>query len=155
MYVRSAFACIEGLTFRLKEIAYAAHQARKCVFSEGELSRIKEEKFLPFIDNIEFTLRITARAIASEHKLAVGDNEWDLLRKASKIRNRLMHPKTTSDLLVSVDELHFVGRAFEWLSVQLVELIFGMRKKKTPELEELYQKFQQHRQRRGLRTRVN
>jgi hypothetical protein len=57
--------------------------------------------------------------------------------------------------MIEQDELHIVGRAFEWLSVQIVELIFGMRKTKTPEIEELYQKVQQHRQRRGLRTRVN
>jgi len=156
MYVRSAFACIEGMTYRLKEIAHSAHNRQKCAFSEKEVSLIKEKPpFLPFMDNIEFVFRITARAIDSEHKLAVGDNEWDLLRKASKIRNRLTHPKTTRDLSVSVDEIHVVGRAFDWLSVQIVELMFGLRKPKTPEIERLYREFQQRKKRRGFITRVN
>lgn len=155
MYVRSAFACIEGMTYRLKQVAHAAHNSKKCTFSEKELPLIKEEKFLRFMDNIEFVFKITARAIDSEHKLAVGDNEWDLLRKASKIRDRLTHPKTTRDLFVSVDELHIVGRAFDWLSVQIVELLFGLKAPKTLEIERLYREFQERKQRRGFITRVN
>lgn len=155
MYVRSSFACIEGMTYRLKQVAHAAHKSKKCTFSEKEVPLIKEEKFLRFMDNIEFVFKITARAIDSDHKLAVGDNEWDLLRRASKIRDRLMHPKTTRDLFVSVDELHIVGRAFDWLSVQIVELMFGLRESKTPEIEQLYREFQERKQRRGFITRVN
>lgn len=155
MYVRSAFACIEGMTYRLKQVAHAAHNSKKCTFSEKEVSFIKEEKRLRFMDNIEFVFKITARAIDSEHRLAVGDNEWDLLRKASKIRDRLTHPKTTRDLFVSVDELHIVGRAFDWLSVQIVELMFGLRAPKTLEIERLYREFQERKQRRGFIKRVN
>jgi hypothetical protein len=127
MYVRAAFACIEGIMYRLKQVANAAHNSKKCSFSAKEIAVIREELFLRFMDNIEFVFRITARAIDSEHRLAVGDNEWDLMRKASKIRNRLTHPKTSSDLSVSVEELHIVGRSFDWLSVQMVELMFGLR----------------------------
>lgn len=155
MYVRSAFACIEGMTYRLKQIAQAAHDSKRCAFSEKELSLIREESHQPFMQNIEFAFKITARAIDSEHELAVGDNEWDLLRRASRIRNRLMHPKTTRDLSVSVDELHIVGRAFDWLSVQIVELMFGLRAPKTLEIERLYREFPERKQRRGFITRVN
>jgi hypothetical protein len=155
MYVRAAFACIEGMMYRLKEVAHAAHNSKKCSFSGKELALIKEESFLRFMDNIEFVFSITARAIDSDHRLPVGDNEWDLMRKASKIRNRLTHPKTSSDLIVSVDELHIVGRSFDWLSVQMVELMFGLRQPKSPEIERIYREFKERKQRRGFITRVN
>src|SRR6185503_6596933 len=108
-----------------------------------------------FMENIEFAFKVAARGIDSWFELPTHDAEWMLLKKAARVRNRLMHPKSSSDLAVSIDELHIVGTAFEWLVVQFGELIFSLNKPKPPEIEALYEEFQQRSRQRGFSKRVN
>ena len=122
MYVRSVFALIEGVTYQMKQIAYGAHDIIGVDFSDEEINLLREKSFLKFRLNIRFTFKAVARVYYSDYELPIKSREWQLLLKATEIRNRLMHPKKADDFIITRDEVEMIHVSSEWLFSCLVEL---------------------------------
>ena len=65
--------------------------------------------------NLVFAFRIYAQACEIQYKLNKSNQGWQDLKKAIKVRDRLMHPKRVQDLTVSDEELQTVMRAYTWV----------------------------------------
>lgn len=139
MYVRSFFAHVEGVAYRLKQQALSASDKFGIVkLSTEEISIINEESY-EFADNarikrrsifypIDITIRFAFDAVLKVHgkklNLNLGnDNRWNCFKESIKLRNRITHPKNSKDLIISDVELNNLLQAVDWFSATLSLLI--------------------------------
>lgn len=129
-YVRSVFAFIEGVIYRMKLLAFEDSQYASVNFSSAELAFLIEEDFdvddhgeivskpakISLTRNLKFAFKAIARANGIGYKLRVDDNRWALFRQAVRVRDRLMHPKQVADLVVPNEELDQVIHAWGWFT---------------------------------------
>jgi hypothetical protein len=128
-YVRSVFAFIEGITYRMKRTA--AHFSRLTdTLQLAELILIDERNFdiddkgevvarpafIKFKNNVKFSFKVYSKSVGSSFELSLGGG-WQKLLNAVKVRDRLMHPKASSDLEVSDDEVEAANIAFKWFFI--------------------------------------
>jgi len=128
-YLRSLFAFIEGNSFRLRQLALAAHIHRTQCFSNEEIIMLEEKdlgiknngnlkirtKYIDFASNIRFSQKSYIKAFGGK----LPDytvNGWAQLIKALEIRNRITHPRSENDLNISNEELKAIYEAKEWYS---------------------------------------
>lgn len=132
-YVRAAFAAMEAITFFLKREALCR---RPEIFSHAEKTLLSEEsysldnkrnaevqpKFLPLDRNYVFAMQMFSRAMKSLFVLEKR-TEWEALKKAIQVRNRITHPKRPELLEVSDQELEDVVTAYRWVVMSTVSCI--------------------------------
>jgi len=138
-FVRTVFAEIEGLCSSALFWAryYSgddAHEALKSQYSDEERAVLRG--VVPRLDDngvagveklkystqrsILFALSLVGRAVgrwgrgAEPPTVNKGDGGWASLLKAIKVRDRLMHPKHRSDVLVTDEELETVRFGRKW-----------------------------------------
>jgi hypothetical protein len=127
-FVRSVFAFVEGVVFRLKQMALEASSELQVSLSIPEVAVLSEETYelndkgepsaksnypqLP--RNTKFAFKIVAYVFSINYKLKIDDSGWASFLEAIKIRNRLMHPKTIQETSISDEDLEIVGKALMW-----------------------------------------
>jgi hypothetical protein len=125
-FIRTAFAAIEGLTwiFREHAIETAQHTAQLKRDEEIALSEIsyqisesgritRQQRYLPLLATIRLTARIANR-VAPEYEIDFSNDAWDKLRQTIRIRNRITHPKTAQDLILTEDDIRISLAALFW-----------------------------------------
>jgi hypothetical protein len=126
--IRAFFAQVEGMTNCLRRIAFDCRFQPNVNFSLSEEVILSQESYelddkgevktkqvkTPLLSYIKFCFKAYARAHLAEYELNVGDSRWDDFRRSVKIRDRLMHPKSSTDLKVSDEEMEMVHRAYSW-----------------------------------------
>jgi hypothetical protein len=137
MLVRVIFATIEALIYVMKQIALAAHPDPKCpTISEAERAFAIERDFrlapsgdveqrtakIPLETNIRFAFKLLAKAGTIPTALDVSGPEWQSLQAAIKVRDRITHPRSISDLTISDAELSGVMIGFTWVVVSHLKL---------------------------------
>jgi hypothetical protein len=146
-YVRAAFAMIEGLTYGIKQVALD----EKFSWSRAELAILTEESYrltntgipettnasISLLPNIRFAFDALNRSYKAEFKLNVSGPGWQALQRSLKVRHRLMHPKSASDIDVLPAELGDTRTAARWfianLCLCLKDMVVGLNKQlKTP-----------------------
>jgi len=137
MYIRSTFATIEALTYVWKQIALEAHPDPRCpVITEAERAFAHEQEYkltdkgdveirrtkIALEANIRFAFKLLAKSASISSELNVSGSEWQSLRRAIKIRDRITHPKHISDLTISDEECNDVSAAFGWVLISHIKL---------------------------------
>ena len=126
--VRSQFAGIEGLCYRLKHMALAAAALRNVDLTRAECAMLREESYvlkekgytkitkskLRTADNVAFTLRVLAKARGGTYKLDVNSLGWRAFKASILVRDRVTHPKGASDLEVTKEEVESTLAAATW-----------------------------------------
>jgi len=135
-YIRSLFAMIEGTIYCVKELEFAELYSREkkdirtlvalkeTVFeitSKGDVS--EKVKFVQTSSNLRFMAKCFQYIFGKQLELNVGSSKWDSFIKAIKVRNRITHPKTSTDLQISDDDLHLVTDVNEWFNEIIKEII--------------------------------
>lgn len=134
-YVRAVFAFIEGVTYRMKLLAFNDKDRPNVNFSPAELAFLLEEDFdlndkgevvsapakIRLVKNIRFAFKAIARANSVHFNLRVDEAGWDALKKAVKVRDRLMHPKFIEDLAVSINDIDQVRQGSAWFVQNFLE----------------------------------
>ena len=98
---------------RIALLADTAYQPSKT----GKLEDTGEPK-TPFINLFALTLRTYAEAGgmgAADIEKFFGDNAFNQLQRAKKVRDRLTHPKQLADITVTPAEVLEVTNAFNWV----------------------------------------
>jgi hypothetical protein len=130
-YIRTLLAVIEGIINSFKQSCIEAHCARtstNSIFSDAELAMLKEEaygvndkgeaysqlKTISTLENFHFTMKMVMRAAGKKFSLNKNDAGWQALKETVKMRNRLIHPKKASDLVISDDEKLLAADAATW-----------------------------------------
>nr|WP_315494667.1 hypothetical protein [uncultured Rhodoferax sp.] len=112
--VRTCAALVEGLSYQLRQVTLATLQDTDFL-AAGDLAILREtryqltrqgdveerDNFQSTLSMLLFTLRIYAKNHGAAYSPATSDNGWNCLRKAFDLRDRLMHPKSLQDLLVT------------------------------------------------------
>jgi len=132
-YVRSVFAFIEGILHRMKRTALHLGNTlgtlliAEMILIDGASFDIDDKGeviarpfFIKFLNNIKFSFRVYSKIVGSSFKLNLGENGWQKLQEALKVRDRLMHPKETTDLDVTDAEIEATKKAFDWFFVSYV-----------------------------------
>lgn len=135
--VRSLFACIEGINHRMKFVAMGMAEVNSVKLSRAEHALLREEAYnlndngdaisskskLKTADNLLFTLRTTARASKSSYTIDKASENWYSFKEALKIRDRITHPKTSGDLVISDSELKAIQKTLNWYITSVKDVL--------------------------------
>lgn len=127
-YIRAAFAFVDGVLSIMRQHVLEEVEAKRFVAAPAELALLREETYdlkdngeirtrdfyLPALPGVRFTFAIFARSHGTTVTPDYGGEGWQAFRRALAIRHRVTHPKATSDVDVSDNELETVQKAHEW-----------------------------------------
>ena len=126
IYVRSVFACIEGVVQVMKSASVTINDAHElaclsaeelCVLREQESfvadnGALRSKKMrISLLPNLLFTVHIFERVKGVPHVDYTSDPRMPTLREAIQIRDRLTHPRRLSDLEITLDDIKIVDSA--------------------------------------------
>ncbi len=139
-YIRAVFAYVEAQTCCLKrriikELLAKSYKDRE--FNLHKLALLCEDlptvdqtgkikisgRYLPFKGNIAFTIRTFAEIRGCSDIDVLSDDGWDQLIKASKVRDRIMHPKGKKDISITDDEVESTTKGFFWYIKTVCEFL--------------------------------
>lgn len=133
--VRSAFAGIEGFLWVFREEVIDSAKATYGLEPEEELVLLEEAysvndkgeiyrqaRYLPLMGSIRFLARIANR-ITGQSTVDFSDAGWQSLRNATSTRNRVTHPKSEDDLILSDTDVSECLSAFYWILERLTQVL--------------------------------
>ena len=134
-FIRSMFACIEGVYWQLKEDLLTdvmlqltdkerrkLSDARTVVGPSGETAQ--RDNHIPVADTMRLLLKILGRHLP-DSTLKTDGPGWEAFKKCIVLRNRLVHPKSAADLEVSDDELELAERTYRWALATSLIVSYG------------------------------
>jgi hypothetical protein len=132
MLIRSLFATIEGVVYCMKQIAVAANRSdgpltldellicKEIAFGLKANGEVDGSSMRPkFEPNLKFAFAVLAKAFHQAFELDTNGVGWNRLVQSVKVRNRLAHPKRSSDLELTDDELRHAIEAYQWFDGQV------------------------------------
>lgn len=125
--IRTMFAAIEGSVWgyrkHVSSIAKSVDELTPVMdmaFSESTYSVSKtgdlesQPRFIPLPSMIRFTTQV-ARKISPDLEVDFGGTGWLEFQRAIAIRHRITHPKSTTDLEITDNDVAVVTRSLFWL----------------------------------------
>lgn len=132
-YVRTVFAAIEGLHWRLRGhvLEASAHliSAHECAAMSQETYAVDDKgnvRVLPRYLSLPSSIRLLVKILKRyrpEYELDFTHVGWSGLKRAIEVRNRLVHPKTMEELTVSEEDLEHTARGFRWILALVIEVL--------------------------------
>jgi hypothetical protein len=133
-YVRSTFGMVEGITNYLKTLALRAGERNRALFTAAETALLREEsyainakgeayvqpRFIKIEDNLVFALRMYLRGTPTSLELERDGPGWKAFKDAIAIRNRVTHPRSLEDLLLTDPEVDSIRRADRWFHFTVI-----------------------------------
>lgn len=127
-YVRAVFAAIEGLTGFLRQAALTWIAQGRFEATPAEVAVLREEgysvsdagkvivqaRFVGLDASIRFLLRTCFRHFGANVEVYYSKPGWSALKRSLRVRHRLTHPRTASDLMVLTAEVEDARLAFAW-----------------------------------------
>lgn len=121
-YIRSAFALIEGTSFYWRCMINDSLRFNPDLFSESEELQLNEkgkkkedeevDKYYGTEEMIKFSLKMLAKF--ADEKIDLGREGWEKLKSSLKVRDRITHPRSNSNLEISDEEIKNVREALKW-----------------------------------------
>lgn len=134
LVVRTAMSQIETMCFRLKKyVLFLSPFLHKKISPKDEMwlkeekvekkkGEIKRKKFFPEAkENLKFAFKMYGWMLNFEFNIEKIEG-WESYKKAVEIRHRITHPKSISDLEVSLKDYDIVGSTYQWFSDCFTEL---------------------------------
>ncbi len=132
--VFTLFASVELQTHFTKRALLFLSEAEFLEFSTAEVAILKEETYelksngkadiraakLRTADNLKFALSTLNRKIPSTEQLDVGGKGWEAFMNALSIRDRITHPKSQTDILVSETDMVCLSTASKFIASQMI-----------------------------------
>lgn len=150
---RAVFSWIEGVVYQMKQVAVCTqggfYQAR---FSRAEIAFLQEEtyyldekgrvktkynNFSEIDKNLRFAYAKLVEGLQLSINLEVGGQGWEAFKEAKKIRNSLTHPKNSSELLVTDENMQVLSDTIQWFGTQISNLVTDALAGVQPRLEEI------------------
>lgn len=141
-YIRNLFSFIEGSIWILKQTILGSPTldgtqkkisiAEYSILSDKSYNlknngKIKEQtKFVKLPDNIKFTFSMIEKYLKIESDLDTGSTLWNNFILAQKIRNRITHPRKSSDFEVTNDEIFICKEACSWFNDLVMNVFNGL-----------------------------
>jgi len=139
-FIKSLFSYIEGICFALKQETLVLcrddltigeknllEEVEYYLNNKGEL--LENKKHLKPEYNLKFTFKMYAKAWkADDFKLEISTQGWKHYKNSKKVRNRITHPKNSSDLIIKDKEIEDTFKAHIWFDGSLSDLFKSCRK---------------------------
>ena len=127
VYIRSLFATIEADIYQRKQLALMGH-GKTHEFTNAELGALRESqfsvqnngtvtesvKFVPLADNYRRSFKLAAKVIESRFELDCSGRDWQNFLECIIIRNRITHPKTGGDIVVTETDADLAKSVSTW-----------------------------------------
>ena len=94
--------------------------------NDGE-ARVRNAK-LSTLSSVVFAFKTFAKVKRAKFVLDKSGTGWRCVQRATKLRDRLMHPKSVADLKVSDDDIQEAAVAFYWFHIQFRNLLIATNK---------------------------
>lgn len=136
--VRTIFAAIEGISWTCREFVRESAKSldaldptlemalREQTYFVSERGKVSTQtRFISFTAMFKLISRI-AEEIATSLHVDFSERGWQGILHSLDTRNRLMHPKSFSDLAVSLDDVQQADLAFRWMlqtSLRMMESV--------------------------------
>ena len=125
--VRAHFALVEGLSYQLRQVTIASLEMTT-LLSAAELTLLKEqrhsvddkgrpktsEQYLSFPQSLLFSIHCYVKNHGATFQANTADGGWAAMQDATKIRNRVTHPKSAHALVLSEDDRRLFIQAAAW-----------------------------------------
>jgi len=133
-FYRSFFAYLEGQTHALKQLFLffdwwtidldTEHKIRNQRHIQNKDGSVKVvDAYLPLVQNVKILFRVFATAAGIEPIISDNDKSWKLLAKAVSVRNRIVHPKKSEDLIISDEEIQLIKYVGGWFLSSSAQLL--------------------------------
>ena len=96
----------------------------KRIVQKADGTKVLVDKYLPINKHLKLVFDSIAKAADAKSVISENDTFWFDLSNAVKVRNRIVHPKTSKDFFISDDEIslvHNVGIAFVIATCKLLK----------------------------------
>lgn len=118
IYAHATFALFEGSARGLKQASLAldgfnTDLGNLSFFTQKQMSELNRDN-LAIADNMKLGLKCFAKAMGQEEKIDLAGSDWENFRKAVKLRNQLIHPKSAESLDVSQDQMDAFIQTVQW-----------------------------------------
>jgi hypothetical protein len=146
-HIRALFAFIEGCIYMIKQEAFI-HQKYKrepnltpeemillnkeTPFLEKNGKVKKRPNYVDLLSNVRFTIECYKKTSNLNYELDVSGKSWQSFRNSLKVRDRITHPKNSSDMEISDNELKESFLTFSWFR-QIVLDLFKLKVEKLKE----------------------
>jgi len=131
-FIRALFAAIESVIFGMKTEILNRNNKANPPFTIGELAILEEKsfslnkngniieapKFLEIKKNISFVFRAYGRSYGTQLELNVADDGWKNFVEIVNVRNRITHPKSKNDIVITNDEIIKTKLVYNWFNQQ-------------------------------------
>ena len=142
-FVRSLYSHIEAVCYIWKKTALISDnidillgKVKKRRLSREEIALINEESYyltnsgeakirdsyVEATKNFKFAFKVYSRVTGKNLKLNYSEEGWRCYKEGIKIRNRLTHPKTMSDLYISEKDEKLLNEVIDWFYGTLILL---------------------------------
>ena len=129
--VRVLFAVVEAHIYHLQWIAYAASKINPSLFTDEEIWQLQGKRLrngavenarVSLKDSIKFAFGAFAKARGIAHPVDFGGKGGQAFLLAVDIRDRVTHPKTTTDWSISDADNGHIDSGWKWFGEHLVEI---------------------------------
>ena len=133
--VRVSFAAIEGIAWAFREhvVEWARMVDELSSDEDGALAEViyavdgqgkisSQRRYVALVPMIRLTARIALR-LEPTAQMDFSSSRWDQLRGAVATRNRITHPKSHADMLLSAEEVEDCVAALFWFLEQTAQVM--------------------------------
>ena len=134
---RTSFSHFEGIMNGLKQVIYhTAPEAGLTLNPEVKLflldatpslknnGQVTTKKyFFSFEQTLKSIVYTYIELFSPKFKINYSGNEWQQFKNAILTRNRLTHPRTDDDLIISDKELEYIKNSTEWFSSIFINIL--------------------------------
>jgi hypothetical protein len=113
-FVRAVFALVEGMSAVLGQIGLAFHSLGAVTLTQEEADILADRKRAKFSKRVRCAIDAYAAASRVPSRLDTNAAGWQALTTASLVRDRIVHPKTPADCVVSDTDLQTTRAGATW-----------------------------------------
>lgn len=113
-FIRASWAYVEAIAFAFKSMATLLVDEGACEVDPKDKEFLNNQRF-EALENVKMTMKLAAKVFSVPERNLGGGTDWRHVKASNTVRNRLLHPKSLSDLKVSNAEWESHTSAFAWL----------------------------------------
>ncbi|MFJ3450697.1 hypothetical protein ACIPM0_21125 [Pseudomonas sichuanensis] len=113
-FIRASWAYVEANTHALKLMTSIIVDAASCRLESDEIAFLKDRR-TETLCNIKRTIRVVTKVFGLSERNLGGGSDWHRVKSSSKVRDRLVHPKTVENLQVGNHDWETHKLGYAWL----------------------------------------
>ena len=132
-YIRTFWSSCDGILFTVRRTILLLHDLGINKLTDVELLTLREQTFkltekgnveirdgnyIPAKTAFRFTISMLEKTYGKPYLLDLQSSGYHAFLQTLSVRNRITHPKSATEFLISQDDVRNACRAAEWFSIQ-------------------------------------